>query len=445
MLQITLTYKGNTINLNDGAVTLIKDPWTLVTPGPGDESAVDRFDLKIRSATPWDKAREINRAFQYAESHQTGEDVCFVNVAVKEGLTLYRSKVISGSLLFEPGLGRGLKFKALDAQLVIEHDPWWEGAKQTLALSNLNGSNLLNGINVYNCNDAAGTSPNRRCNYFDIAAAAIGGELATPLSLEITNAQSTYGVLSNLWIGMNKTNPLTAKVTYEAEAAIGSTTQSASTASGGSYTSGDITVVIPYAANLLLTWSLTAAQVAAFDGQFVKILIRQFASLANYARYQVRVNRDTRLLWSSEWKYPDEDFRSEWIELATVRMPPSMQGLSNQGALQLQLLGNADVNGGPVSYGFDDLMLLPLDGYQFFSFGADVNQRLNVDNSGEQYYTSDSAGANAYPCHKVIGDPMLLEPNQAHRIHFACHWQNSVPIAGYVIVKATYRERKASL
>lgn len=322
---------------------------------------------------------------------------------------------------------------------------YWENSTETfIPLSNLNGTNLTAGINVYNANDLVGTSPNRRCNYFDIAAGVIGGDLPTPLNLSITNVHASLNLYRTL-IGLNSTNPTTATWKWEAEAVAASTISNAA-ASAGAYAGGTMSPTGGGYKVPIMEFTLTSAQVTAFSGQFVRFMARAFNGVNLYTvthKYQVEIKISDYTVWESEWWTHPVGGSYSWLDLGVVRMPPSLAGLPSLGEVTVTIYGDTLV---AASWGIDDLILLPIDGYQDFSHFTPVGYSLVVDNVAEHYYVSGAGAMNLKPVFSWIGKPLLLTPAKATRLYLLTQWGiTGADITGVVSVEATYRERKATL
>ena len=132
-----------------------------------------------------------------------------------------------------------------------------------------------------------------------------------------------------------------------------------------------------------------------------------------------------------------------WLDFGVVRMPPSLAGLPSLGEVKITIYGDTLV---AASWGIDDLILLPIDGYQYFNHFTPAGYSLVVDNVDENYYVSGASATKLKPVFSWIGKPLLLSPAKATRLYLLTSWGNTgADISGVVSVNATCRERKATL
>ena len=390
----------------------------------------------------------LNRLITEVKQRQIDPSVQKVYLEGDNGGGWYRSElkdiyIDAGSNYFDQ-IERG----ASPVTLRFTRVNYWENAIETaIPISNLNGTNLTSGLNVYNANDLVGTSPNRRCNYFDIAAGVIGGDLPAPLNLSITNVHASLNLYRTL-IGLNSTNPTTATWKWEAEAirTVAASTISNAAASAGAYAGGTMSPTGGGYKVPIMEFTLTSAQVTAFSGQFVRLMARAFNGVNLYTvthKYQVEIKISDYPVWQSEWWTRPVGGSYSWLDFGVVRMPPSLAGLPSLGEVKITIYGDTLV---AASWGIDDLILLPIDGYQYFNHATPAGYSLVVDNVDENYYVSGASATNLKPVFSWIGKPLLLTPAKATRLYLLTQWGiTGADITGVVSVEATYRERKATL
>ncbi len=81
----------------------------------------------------------------------------------------------------------------MDLRLAIKRRNYWEGALTAIPLTNSNGADVTSGLNIYNCNDGDGVSPNIRENFADIDGADIDGTYhASEIKLVISGYRSMF-------------------------------------------------------------------------------------------------------------------------------------------------------------------------------------------------------------------------------------------------------------
>ncbi len=92
----------------------------------------------------------------------------FVIYQPSGGATTYRSEILSGALELQPDsqdYARWFTNFKVNVTLAWTRRPFWEANTETqLALTNGNGTATTSPLNVFNCNDGSGPSPNTRNN-----------------------------------------------------------------------------------------------------------------------------------------------------------------------------------------------------------------------------------------------------------------------------------------
>ncbi len=417
-ITFTIAQKNSTWNLNNRSDTFLLDPVVLETPTNQINPVTDTFTLQLRSAsgsTIRQKITAYNQLFEQARQNPSGVNGVYLNLGMDGDTASWRTRVLDGAIVFDEKLTRGLKNTRVNVEIAFTHLPFWEGPETALALSNLNGTNLTTGINVLNANDLTGTAPNKRCNYIDIAATSVTGELPTPIKLQLINRYSN--VIGAVWIGLNTTNPASCRWLYEAEASSGVTPVAGTYASGGYVVQGQI---VDMAATKLLDWTITTAEMAAFAGQMVRFCIRSLANMDyKMLKFKIKLVSGAMTLFESEWAKPAEDENYAWLDLFDLRLPPWLVGLDKLGPIQLQLFAKATLPGN-WAWGFDDLMLLPADSFLHFKTAAATNMLVTLDGIEGVNYLSDASGNNRVGLQEYRGQ-LFLQPGKANRLYFLSH------------------------
>lgn len=443
-ITFTITQKSSTWNLNNRSDTFLLDPVVLETPTNQVNPVTDTFTVQLRSASGSSIRQKItayNQLFEQARQNPSGVNGVYLNLGMDGDTAAWRTRVLDGAMVFDEKLTRGLKTTRVNVEIAFTHLPFWEGPETALPLSNLNGTNLTAGINVLNTNDLAGTAPNIRCNYIDIAAASVAGELPTPIKLQLTNRYA-YSLGAG-WIGLNTTNPTTCRWLYEAEASSGVTPVSEAYASGGYIVKGQINDT---SATKLLDWAITAAEMAAFAGQMVRFCIRSLENMDyKMLKYKIKLISGTTTLFESDWAKPAEDEDYAWLDLFDLRLPPWLVGLDKLGPINLQLFAKAIIPGN-WAWGFDDLMLLPADSFLHFKTVANVNFRITLDGIDGMNYLSDSSGNNRVGLQEYRGQ-LFLQPGKANRLYLLAHDIEANKALTYykTEVVAWYRPRRLTI
>jgi hypothetical protein len=241
-LQLKITDGTNTlVNLSDGTNCIISErdggyqesPGSEVSVAPGD-TAHDRVALLLKGgvSTITSTLTSIIRALADAERYEddrVGIPI-YLEGSKDSGSTWKRARIRSGDISYN--VDEAIRSNAARATLEIDRVLGWDGAETQVPLTNLNGSNLTNGIRIYNCNDGSGTSPNRRCNYVDIAGSSILGDLPAPSRIRIVGPRWS----ERLFMGLTYKTDFANLVSYvEGEDFVATEPESDANCSGGEF------------------------------------------------------------------------------------------------------------------------------------------------------------------------------------------------------------------
>jgi len=162
---------------------------------PAPVSVTDTVDIYISGATGaavQTAARALDALLAQAirrRAERTGPRV-YVQAQLDSDTGVWRSELLNGRMELQEDALAVWANKLARGTLYLERVPYWEGPETGIPLANGNGTwdgSSATGLAVYNCNDASGTAPNKRNNYVQIAANAVGGNLPAPVQLELTN------------------------------------------------------------------------------------------------------------------------------------------------------------------------------------------------------------------------------------------------------------------
>jgi hypothetical protein len=187
---LNLVEGGTTTGLNDGTSTYLID----YTPRAGsfdEDSVTEQATILIDVATValLDSEREeiierLSNARMRQDNH--ARDKTYVNFKPDGGATTWRSEILDGKIINEPNIHKeGWTIKKIEITIEWTRRNYWEGAEAQIPLTNTNGTDDTSGLNVFNCNDGTGTSPNDQVNYIDIKAVDVGGEIPGATRLEM--------------------------------------------------------------------------------------------------------------------------------------------------------------------------------------------------------------------------------------------------------------------
>ncbi len=234
-VDLRLTENGvELISLTSGDCLIDNNGWKQ-NPQLEGEWTADNIDVSLHGGLEAiDSSKQIlTRALYQATRYQNeGAGYPIYLEGRRSASEGWKRSRLKGGSLDEYDLDAATSTGSTLAHLSIERQNFFDGALTELPLTNLNGSNITGGIQIYNCNDQTGTSPNRRCNYVQISGDDIEGEI--PAGCRITVAGDAF---TNAYYGAGNDYDLTLQTTLEGETLGGGAAHSDSSCSGGSYTS----------------------------------------------------------------------------------------------------------------------------------------------------------------------------------------------------------------
>lgn len=328
----------------------------------------------------------------------------------------------------------------MEATLIIERDPYWEGALTQIPLTNGNGSNNTSGLKIYNCGDSTGTSPNKRDNYVQVAANDVAGDVPAPVRLELTNTTGGSLWIFELFAATNAfSDPANFPHIMEGESTIYAGYGSAgsdSTCSGGS-------VVTTTGSN---TWYIQAALsgslLAKCAGQDFHILMRTGNKFSGcYVQPQIYEASGTYSIRTSD-ETPSSVVKTLY-DLGVMSLPPG--GYSTAyGALRLAMRWRT---GASQSVLTDYWALFPTTGFRKLQMIATManNATLVDDPIEDRAYVLSSGAELPYVVRRA--GPVLVWPNTLQRLYFL--WSDNVNndsvITQTMTIKAYYRPRRVTI
>lgn len=438
---------ANEINLNSGDIVLL-DGYFPETALDLEQRIGESFDVMVKGALAVDKIRSINRFFEYARNNTIGPNGVWVYFSI-DGGTAWRSRIYNGMISYNNRLYSQFRRGVIRATIFIERDPFWEGPEQQIPLTNGNGTNNTSGLNVYNANDGAGSAPNKRNNYIEIADNAISGDLPAPVRLEMTNQFNSYARLSELWISHNVySTPATFQHVIEGEAGIalqgGITNQAASGYSGG-YVK-DFVWSNSYQTPLV-RFNLNTAYLNAANKRWFKILCVFTSSVQQDIRLQTKIMFPAGAILTTVASSQEVLLSGARIqEIGEIQIPPWLLSSGDLAPVDLVIYGQKS---GTANMQIDFLQISPLDGYRVLiprGYGAAYGVRIVDDGINQQLYTDGWSEGGKTGHYTSIGKPLQIVPGKLQRIYFLQQGNTGdADIMRVLSVKAYYRPRRCGL
>lgn len=436
---------GSQIDLHEDGCVLLDGYFPETTNQ--DEHVTETIEVRINGAysVVQAKLRDINRMLVYASENKIGPFGVWLKFAMNDTDDLWRSRVYGGMIDYDAKMAYYLKRSQLKIGLILERDGFWEGPEAQIPLTNGNGTNNTAGLNVYNCNDGTGTSPNKKNNYVEIAAASVGGDLPAPVRLEMTNQYNDAILLNQIRVGhnVNSTPDLFQHFIEGESASYGGTSNASAGASGGYYRNfswaGDSQVQIG-------RWSLDSTFLNRANRNYFKIIGGFLLNFAAGIRLQFKLmyTVDSPLTVISE-SHEVVTTGEKMQEIGELQIPPWLLPAGTSAGLSLALYAKKTGGG---SLGIDYLQLTPVDGYRLLSpigWGISYQQKVVDDGIYDAIWKEYTGGEKA-GIMKSTGNPIRLLPNKLQRFYLLQASQNGDIIIDRLLnVKAFYRPRRRGL
>jgi len=342
-----------------------------------------------------------------------------------------RAELLGGGTLER---GRGSQV----VRLLLTRSDYWQGSLTALPLSNPNGTDVTDGLALFNHCD----SDALHANYADASGAQ--GSLPAPAQVELIHDRTGPEPLGDLWLGAGLA-PLPGGMLEGEDGATNLTTQilSDATCSGGAYRQ----VSWNTAAELdVLHWELTQGWLGQAGGRCFRPLLR----VANHfthsdLRLFVQVRTAASVLFESPAVTLQPGVRLQ--ELPPVLLPPWVPVLDPPAALTLALIARR-AGGGSTALDVDFVALMPLQGWRRYASlaGLPYGARLIDDPiTGRCVVLHPQSGELAG--HVVYGPGLEVQPGQAQRFWslFSTGSPAGMDIAAQVRLKVTYRPRRRTV
>lgn len=441
---------AHTVTITHGSttITLSLVDYTPSSAPADQETVTERWEVFVEGSTLdllVAAIHAINRAFELARQQQKDSflDRVYLNFQPKDLTDSQRSQIVDGRVeYYDETLKWGWANKGFDVRLVITRKNYWEGDLTMIPLSNSNGTDVTTGLNVYNCNDGDGSTPNVRENYADIDGADIEGDLPAPVKLSITAGATAFQNL--LLVLCNADDPTDLIHTAECEDGVGTTGADATCSDGyyGYYTwsfedTEEDAFVFPISAsgwhNLIVgLWYLP---------------VLRLRSILSIADLWTRVKISAGLATTTQWiKLPDSS-GPQIIQYPPIQLVvPRIQ--NPIGSIYVQF--KTPTSGSKTVYG-DYFYLLPLGNARKYDVYLDTGSPSDelVDDPYENvvYRQKNVTGSGRYESVLAKGNPLMLDPQRTTRIYFQHTGVDGtlVPITVTATLKAWYRPRRLAL
>lgn len=353
--------------------------------------------------------------------------------------TAWRSEIRVGSLQLADNAMTVFGQAKIPTRLILTREPWWNGSRTQIPLTNGNGTNNTAGLTIYNHDDSQAGSD----NYAAIGAGVITGTLPAPLEIQLQNTSGGSRGYSNFYLANNRFDPSIAHV-LEGEDVVSGTgsilpgSNDYTNYSNGRYFSYSGTDVQHH-------WNIPATTLQGTRGRHMRILGRIYLAAANpaYVTLQLRDYYGLVVLFQGQ-EVALHDYPTTLLQdLGTIPMPVGGDN-TDWSQLRLVLKTRAPVS---TSVAVDFLQLWPGDPLCW----RDIAQRgmLVANNDwvvddgieGSTYLIESSAN---HPIYAPMGDPLHVFPSVAQRIYVLTDGA-SYSIGWTMKIKAYYRPRRLTI
>ncbi len=362
-----------------------------------------------------------------------------LELATDASTEAWQSPVLGGTLEYLDYASASRALGAQKLRITLRRPDYWERPRQPVPLSNHNGSAVTTGLLLENHTDLA-----HAC-YADLETAELEGDLPGPARIEILNTEESGGQVEDIWLGSfvdsSTAIPEPPEAVLEGELGLSGPASSAvtdTTCSNGQFRrvswsfSGEVT---------LLSWSLSSAQLAAFNGGIARPLIRFASSFSDTDLWvQLRLTVDGAEVGASGWRMLQPGLKLQ--DLPAVQLPPWPLPAEAAPAPLVLALKVSRLSETPCTLDVDFVHLTPTDGWRKYTPIQPLNYEsaLVDDFALGQFYVNDPA-TGALVQHSAVGRPLRVCPGRRQRF-YVLHGAAACDVAYRIRLKVWYTPRR---
>lgn len=436
---------AHALSITDGSTTFslsttnsYLQQYVPVEPQPGEQYVSESVELTFYAAS----ASAMQTAIQGLQRLLDGirrrqqwgvGPVVYLNFQPDGDATTWRSEMVDARLEYGEDTLSVYPQAKMPATLVLQREPYWEGALTQIPLTNSSASNNTSGLTIYNHDDGGASHD----NYLQIAAADVGGSLPAPIKLELTNGTGSTQSWKQIWLACNAfSDPANFTHILEGETQVaGGTTGSNADSSNSSYATITINTQDVH------QWTLSAALLQDAQGYDFHMLAR-FRSVNGtvYIRPAIYDSSGTYALWTGDESQVGL-LSDAIIDLGVCPLPPG--GYST--AYGAQRLYWALRSASSIVVQTDFIAFFPANTFRklrMLSLTANGVKVTDDQPEGRAYSVASSVET---PNVAVSGLPLTVWPNTLQRIYVLWSYADlSASISTTMSAKAWYRPRRAS-
>ncbi len=384
-------------NINDPKITETIDIWFVASSGPNLQAAINAVEALLTAAA---QRQEKPNAFPKI----------FLQMQVDGESNTWRAEIVEGKLKPSEEVLKLWFNKSAEFSLMVTHRPW-EGPRKELSIS-ANGQSASTG---------GRTVTNNANNWIQIANTQVGGVLATPVELQLTNNGGSAVGYRNFYLA---TNAYSAPASLTQELGSGSVTMSGS----GSNYSGSI------------NYALNAATMGYTQGRAFKFLARLTTQGGNvYCKPVIKDSTGVITLAEGAERYlPFSAFGTWFADVGSLPLPPGGYNTA-WGATTLSF---AFRGAGAYALTIASVKLMATDSYQYIVQKGNLvaaGDTITFDNIEQ---TFNQAGQSLY---SVRNGRLMVFPGVTQRINILQDEGTSSDTAKTLSVRAFIRERRLTV
>lgn len=411
---------------------------------PGVVEEVYTIALKGAAIQAWTSELEERLALARA-----GLRIVHLELQTESRYAPVRARVLDGWIEV---LGKGYDDRARGYQgirLHVVRVDGWDGVRSALNLSNRNGTDVWNGLTLYNHTDS-GTGHD---NFVDIKPGDLAGAQAGATHIQLNLGASPTRTIKNVVIAAgtglkSETSAFDHVLEGESAAAGSGATASGNTALGtcsnGSYKYVEWTSASEVQ---VLKWTLYPSRLGWMLGRGFKPVVR-LASLpaANiFLRWKIAAKTlSTTIDQTAQLKV---NSTRSLVTLPTLYLPPQPLSPGLEGAglyddTQIELWAEC-VTAGTKRLELDFVQLLPVEQYAFLTDvgGAEQGNSLHLNGGLEQVYTENNTNGRQSIGHVLNGGYIKLRPGKYNRVYVLYETDSGFPVDDSLTLKIFYGPR----
>jgi hypothetical protein len=381
------------------------------------------------------QVRAIEALFPVEEAQRrSASDKLYAQYRQEATGDVYRSEVLAGRVEWSPSLfSAGLASGAVEVTIIWQRRWFWEDTVlRDVPLSNGNGSNVTNGLTIWN-HDDSGTGHD---NWVSVGAASVGGVIPAPAQIEMETLQDIW--LQKMCIGHNvQAAPTSLGVMLEGESSVkGGSNQADANASNGAWRQ------VSWSTNangvVIFQWNLSASKLAQMKGNYFRVLARIY-SVPSDAYVTVSLRYPTNFLQMTIASTQEAAIQNAYLQDWGLLQIPD---LTNTVELALVVAIRSATAG---TLTLDFLQLTPVDSWrQWSQIGYDLETGDTYVDDGKRAWWQDGAGLQ-YPLLIADGNPIVLWPGRDQRLYFLAGGTVSMYPEWQFKVKVKYRPRRLTV